>query len=640
MNIKTQCCGVALLLMLLVIYSRQRRLELASGKIFRVAYFVTMFCLGMDMLSIVMIVHRADLPGLLVAFVCKTYLVTLILVGLAALAYVGTDIYRQKPSYRKQFYGYVVITVVFAILIYCLPISLYANADASVVYSFGPATWMTYAGALFFVVANLVTLMTQKERIYERQRRAVIVWMGMWIIAALIQFLNNQLLVVGFACALGVSVIFFQFENPELHLDRKSGLFNSIAYTRYMEQLYSGEREFFVIAVLLENAFQWDMHLKHTEDIMAEFADLFLGLRGGSAFKTMEDEIILVFTDKDLFLQAWEWLKQEIPARVRQHREMQCLPKLYYFEDARCVNSEKELLDLVHYVQAAKRDAFTGNFQVVEGDVAEKMFSERAMTQKIREALAEDRVAVYYQPIFSIREQRFTSAEALVRILDRDGSMIPPDSFIHIAEGNGMILEIGKRVFEKVCDFFVRGNLADYGIEYIEVNLSVVQCADAELAMDYIRIMDYMGLSPRCINLEITESASTRAKRRMLENMQKLLDYGVSFSLDDFGTGHSNLNYIVDMPVRLVKFDREMIQAYFTNDKAKYVMDAAMHMIHGMELGIVAEGIETKEQYLAMEQIKINYIQGYYFSKPLPEQEFLSFLEKNGAFAVLGEEAE
>ena len=98
--------------------------------------------------------------------------------------------------------------------------------------------------------------------------------------------------------------------------------------------------------------------------------------------------------------------------------------------------------------------------------------------------------------------------------------------------------------------------------------------------------------------------------------------------MDDFGSGASNLNYIMDMPVQIVKFDKEMIQAYFSSDKAKYVMEAAMHMIHGLGLEIVAEGVETEEQRHKMEEIKINYIQGYYFSKPLPEQEFIAFLNK------------
>ena len=284
MNIEIQCCGVALLIMLLIIYSKQRRLDLASGKLFLAAYFTTMFCLCMDILSVVLIVHRARIPWFLTEFVCKTYLVSLVLVGLLALSYVGSDICCQMPAYRKQMRCYVLITIAVGALIYGLPISLYSNADGSIVYSYGPSTWMTYAGALFFIGANLATLVTQRKRIHDRQRRAVITWMGMWIAAALIQFLNSQLLVVGFACALGISVIFFQFENPELHLDRNTGLFNYIAYNRYTEQMYSKNKDFFVIAVLLENAFQRGARLKNSLELASRAADIFLRVPGASSF--------------------------------------------------------------------------------------------------------------------------------------------------------------------------------------------------------------------------------------------------------------------------------------------------------------------------------------------------------------------
>ena len=107
------------------------------------------------------------------------------------------------------------------------------------------------------------------------------------------------------------------------------------------------------------------------------------------------------------------------------------------------------------------------------------------------------------------------------------------------------------------------------------------------------------------------------------------MEYGVKFSLDDFGTGHSNLNYIVDMPVNIVKFDKGMLDAYFENGRAKYVMDAAMHMIQGMNLEIVAEGIETKEHFENIAKLGINFVQGYYFSKPVTARQFLLFINEN-----------
>ena len=164
-------------------------------------------------------------------------------------------------------------------------------------------------------------------------------------------------------------------------------------------------------------------------------------------------------------------------------------------------------------------------------------------------------------------------------------------------------------------------------MEYIEVNLSVVQCEDRSLAKMYIDIMDRYQINPACINLEITESASILMKKTLLDNMKVLIDYGVSFSLDDFGNGQSNLNYIVDMPVRIVKFDRDMTQAYFENEKAKYVLHAATDMIQGLELKVVAEGVETAEQLKELERLGIDYIQGYYFSKPVEAGKFIEFLK-------------
>lgn len=113
--------------------------------------------------------------------------------------------------------------------------------------------------------------------------------------------------------------------------------------------------------------------------------------------------------------------------------------------------------------------------------------------------------------------------------------------------------------------------------------------------------------------------------------MNALRKVGVRFALDDFGTGQSNLSYIVDMPIDIVKFDRCMTNAYFDNGKGKPVMDAAMGMIQKLKLEIVSEGIEEKEQFAKLDELGIDYIQGYYFSKPRNAAEFISFIESNNA---------
>jgi len=301
-------------------------------------------------------------------------------------------------------------------------------------------------------------------------------------------------------------------------------------------------------------------------------------------------------------------------------------PYWYYMPDGGVVYEGDDFFALLKYAHESVVDRVSSDITYIDENMAYDMYKSNEMEKLLENAIANNKVEVFYQPIYSAKEHRFVSAEALVRIRNMKGELVYPGAFIDIAENNGMILKLGEIVFNKVCRFISETPPDTLGIDYIEVNLSVVQCAHRSLAADYMSIMNRYRVSPSMINLEITETASAGAKKILLENMSILRDYGISFSLDDFGTGHSNLNYIAEMPVDIVKFDKQMTQSYFTSKKAKYVMSAATNMAKGMGLEIVFEGIETKEQYQEAERIGIDYIQGYYFSKPLAEEEFRKFM--------------
>ena len=164
------------------------------------------------------------------------------------------------------------------------------------------------------------------------------------------------------------------------------------------------------------------------------------------------------------------------------------------------------------------------------------------------------------------------------------------------------------------------------------MNLSVVQCEKADLSERLISIIEKYQIDPGVINLEITETASIRARKILLENMKKLIAYGFTFSLDDFGKGESNLMYVVEMPVSIVKMDYDMSKAFFNSAKAKHVVRAVIGMAHVMHLKVVAEGIETETEAGTMHGEGIDYIQGYYYARPLPEVEFLEFIRKNNCY--------
>lgn len=624
MNIQAQICGIILLVIMFLFYRRYESLRLNTQIGFQALMLCMLLCIFLDMLSIWAIVrllldHRGT-----VYVICKAYLMSIVLVGFAGFWYECTDVYEDKKKLRQ-----VAVTGGVAWLSGCcviagLPLGIYKMGR--VVYTAGPAVMVTYFFTGMFILVNIVFTLAKRKQANYRRSQVILSWLALWFAAAVVQFFNNELLLVGYAGALGVLVIFFRLENPEYLADAVTGLFNQDGLLLYARKLYNEKNPFSLMSIW------WNLGISQADEgareqaVMAAFARRLPKLDNTRVFKMADDEVWMIFEDMEHVEDTVEKVRSFVEYGRRELGGM-AQAAFTYMPDAAMVGDYQEMVHLMQYARWKSSDHSATNFKEVDFDFVEQMRKEKSMEQMLDEAMKEDRIEVFYQPIFSTRAKKFVSAEALVRMRDRDGNLVPPGAFIAVAEANGKILQLGEIVFEKVCRFFTKEQLEQYGLHYIEVNLSVVQCGYPGLADDYIGIMEKYQINPRYINLEITESASMAAKKTLLENMRRLMEYGVCFSLDDFGTGQSNLNYIVDMPVDIVKFDREMSQAFFQDEKAKYVMNAAMQMIHGMKLKIVSEGIETEEQYLAMEELSIDYIQGYYFSKPLPEAAFLAFLQ-------------
>jgi len=632
MNIQVQCCGVVILLLIWYFFLRQKTLRLESEKLFLITMGVTSFCVIMDITSVVAICNQKLISGFLLALICKTYIVSLIWVGYFGLIYSSADFMGTQAERRKKNRIYTVIVLTGTILIYALPIYYYL--EEGVVYTYGPSCIATYIFALLFVLSTLYKVGVKGKEMNPRRRRAIVLWMCIWIIAAVTQFLNANLLLVGFASVLGMVILFFELENPEANLDRETGAYNAHALGEYAMSLYEKHKMFSAMLLALDDAVNAEKGDRSASTGMTlrsivRYADKLKDVR---VFKTLEHELVFLTKNETHMQEVYEEIKKYIEGHQTEggsDGEWKVLPYYVLLPDSLLLRNMSELFQMLRSFRVEKRENPEENSIILDEKKIGHYKEREETVALIRSAIEDDRIEVFYQPIYSTAEKKFVSAEALVRIRDKDGNIVPPGRFIPAAEKSGLISRIGEIVFDKVCAFIRKNQLKEkYGIRYVEVNLSVRQCEETKLADTYIRIMERYHLEPSCINLEITESTSIQTRKNLLKNMQILIDYGVKFSLDDFGSGASNLNYIIDMPVSIVKFDRDMSQAYFANQKAKFVMEASMQMIHDMELEIVSEGVETEEQMEAIVALGIEYIQGYYFSRPLPGGEFLQFVGK------------
>lgn len=245
----------------------------------------------------------------------------------------------------------------------------------------------------------------------------------------------------------------------------------------------------------------------------------------------------------------------------------------------------------------------------------------------IQNALKSHGFEVYYQPIYSIGEKRISSCEALLRLKDEQLGFVRPDEFIPIAEETGRIVDVGRFVMEEVCKFIKEDRPQDYGIDCIDVNLSVIECMHPEITEDINAIINKYGVPRNMVNLEVTETASAKSYTLIQSRLRELQTSGFTISLDDFGSGFSSVEYLINFPFDIVKLDKSLVWAYMSTEKYKPILSHYMPMLHGLGLKIVAEGVETKEMLDALEELECDYMQGYYFSRPLPKEQFLEYVK-------------
>jgi len=257
-----------------------------------------------------------------------------------------------------------------------------------------------------------------------------------------------------------------------------------------------------------------------------------------------------------------------------------------------------------------------------------KMLSD--IDEIINRGIVNNSFKMYYQPIYSVKEGKFTSAEALIRLIDDDYGFVSPGLFIPAAEKSGAIHQIGDFVFADVCRFMASDKYKSLDMNYIEINLSVAQCIEMNLVEKFDKVINETGVEPSSINLEITETAMDYDPYITDSNIGRLKKRGYGFSLDDYGTGYSNIRRLVSLPLDIVKIDKSLVDE-MDNPQMWTVITNTVKMLKNMDKKILVEGIEDSRAANRFQELGCDYIQGFYYSKPLPEEAFVEFVKRENA---------
>lgn len=497
-------------------------------------------------------------------------------------------------------------------------------------YHRGPFRVVTFSVNIIYFIWTISYLLVHKPYFSKSFRYIIYVICCINIVFEGIQYFSSALLLHSLATAISILILMLNQDHYNVDVDAITGFAKKEELEKNCKLLIHNKVPFQIILIRIKD---YDLNttyygidtVEKAINLIEKF--LFSFSKKGNAYTISNDCLAMIFsgddTSQNYTLQIYEELKKSWTVNDLEYAFEFYISELFYpldFTDWETLIASIQYFKTMHRLQHGI--VLKSEFSV--GNKVRELKIEKA----IDNALNNNSFELYYQPICKAKNQDFVTAEALLRLKDPELGKISPEEFIPIAEQSGSIIQIGNWVVNEVCTFIENHNMEELGLEYIELNLSTIQCMQRNFIQTIDEITSRHHIDSKYLCFEITETASNVAPEVFTKNLDTLIKRGYSLALDDFGTGYGNLQRMVSSDFKIIKFDKNMTQQLTTGDDLKKVYKALQKMITAMGSNIVSEGVETKEQYEFVRDAGCGYIQGFYFSKPLPEDKFCAFLKE------------
>ena len=306
--------------------------------------------------------------------------------------------------------------------------------------------------------------------------------------------------------------------------------------------------------------------------------------------------------------------------------EVSCFAGIYQITEEKL--SVNAMIDRAALAQSLVKGKYNEKYCFYRESMRNQMLSEQEITGIMTTALNDKQFVVYYQPQFNHSTGTLIGAEALVRWQHKDKGLVAPGIFIPIFEKNGFITKLDLFVFERVCMFLKESLAQNKAIVPVSTNFSRHDIFRNDFIDNIEAIRKKYGVPAKYIRVEITESAAVGGSQYVNEFIKKLHDCGYIVEMDDFGSGYSSLNVLKDIDFDIVKLDMKFLSGETTNNRGGTILSSVVRMAQWLEMPVIAEGVENVNQADFLNSIGCDYIQGYLYSQPLPEKDYVELLNK------------
>lgn len=539
---------------------------------------------------------------------------------------------RNNKIAQFAFYLPIVVNTILVIIVNPFTkIIFYIDSDG--MYARGSCILLLYGLALVYVCIGVCVVLKYRKVYTIRKAVSVFLLLGASVIATFIQMFFPDVIIQMFCTAVAALILLIEVQAPEERMHAGTGVFSMHAYVSDVKNLFDINSKFDVILAVITNYnvlidmlgyFNAMSIINATAKRLLEFnkenrLNLDIYYLEGGKFAIICDEI---YSDR-LFEIA-----QAINGRLLMEHDV-LSTKVSCMANICAISCPKDIDNpdfLFAFDETLGQEAFSGELRY-----AEKLFDKKNALFKhdfgeiLDRAFSDGLLEVHYQPVYNARDERYFSVEAFLRLTDPVYGYINPELLISEAERSSAIHAITTYVVEEVCKFISQPEFLLLGLEFVEINLSPVQCMWSDLLAVVLSTVRNYNVQPKSIAFNITDVDNYERYTRMKANLQALSQVGFKLVMDDFGSGIFEIERVSELPLMEIKLDRSFIRNGLDKSNLS-VLKGTIRLINDMGRGAAAIGVEDEETLKKLIEFGCIYVQGYYFCKPLEKKELIKFL--------------
>lgn len=635
--LSTEVFSLILIAILVLNYHDKRWTKYPRSRIYNLCLMTSISSVLLNILCVFTIAYAREIP-LWINLTCNSlYFLTTLTVSAIISYYLTCMIFLHvQPGGREQRFCNFVLVVLYLFyllfIIYNLKSGCIFYFDENHLYQRGPLINLGYVILGIEILILVACAFRHRHSLDLSMKRVMQVLPPTVFFLALYQIMFPQVLFNGGIIATANILILINFQARRIEQDALTSCGNRNSFHQELLLRLSERRCFQVIALSV-------LQLKHVnrrfdypsgDSLLCEIALWLSKLRkDGQLFRIGNTKFALIIPCAETeinnlpeiisqrFHRPWDVNGMKVYTRV----------SVVEFLCTDWSRSATDIADLLNFSLSIAHQ-YKDHLVRFSNEIWQKMDQQLQIVRQMQPALKNQLFEVWYQPIYNCKSGQFTAAEALVRMRDQNHQLISPAVFIPLAEQHGLIDDISDLVLDHTCHLLSMDVAS--GLDYISVNISMQQFISDDLTDKIRTAMERYPSAAGHLNLEITEHVLTDDMERMYSVVSALSQMGIRFSLDDFGTGYSNLSITLECPLSYIKLDRSLIQD-MDRKRSAAIVKSMLHLFHDMNFKVVAEGVETEAQADALRQEGTDMIQGYYYARPMPEEEFIRFISSGQA---------